>query len=287
MNANKRYDILFKLKNIQDLPTLPVVMTKLSETIANQNCCAKDIVDILNNDPAIATKILKTVNSPLFCTGKQRIDSLQYAIVRLGFKEVQNIALSTAIVKMFENKKGKLFNIKEFWKHSMFTSLVAIELGKRLPDLKLKSDELHIAGLLHGIGKIILDSYFSDDFEKSMSLSLNGNIPLYNAEEIIMGINHCELGYMIALNWNLPDVAVHAIRFYHAPNEAPEKHRDIVHVINISDYLVSCNDFGISGEVTTPNLNKTSWEQISLNASEVQDVIESVKQNENILASLL
>ena len=109
MSANKRYEILYKLKIIHDLPTLPIVMTKLSDTIADPDCSASHIVNILNSDPAIAATILKTVNSPLFSTGKQRIDSLQFAIVRLGLEEVQNMALSTAIVKMFENSKGKFF----------------------------------------------------------------------------------------------------------------------------------------------------------------------------------
>lgn len=52
--SNKRYDILFKLKNIQDLPTLPVVMTRLSEAVNDTNCSINVIVDILNSDPAIA-----------------------------------------------------------------------------------------------------------------------------------------------------------------------------------------------------------------------------------------
>jgi len=287
MNASKRYDVLYTLKKIDDLPTLPVVMTKLSDTIADPDCCAKNIVDILNNDPAIASKILKTVNSPLFSVTKRTIDNLQHAIVHLGFKEVQNIALSTAIIQMFKNSKGKLFDMKEFWKHSMFTSLVAIEIGKKLPELKLKSDELHLSGLLHGIGKIILDSHFSEDFEKSMSLALHGNLPLYQAEEIVMGISHCELGYMVALNWNLPAAAVNTIRFYHTPSEAPEEYQAVAQVINIADYIVSTQDFGINGETTTPNLNKSVWDSLGLTAEAVQEVIESVKENENVLSSIL
>jgi len=188
---------------------------------------------------------------------------------------------------MFKNSKGKLFDMKEFWKHSMFTSLVAIEIGKKLPELKLKSDELHLSGLLHGIGKIILDSHFSEDFEKSMSLALHGNLPLYQAEEIVMGISHCELGYMVALNWNLPAAAVNTIRFYHTPSEAPEEYQAVAQVINIADYIVSTQDFGINGETTTPNLNKSVWDSLGLTAEAVQEVIESVKENENVLSSIL
>jgi len=287
MTVSKRYQVLYKLKNITDLPTLPDVMTKLSDTIADPNCSAKNIVDILNSDPAIASKILKTVNSPLFSAVKQTIDNLQHAIVRLGFKEVQNIALSTAIVKMFEKSTGRIFDMKQFWKHSLFTSLVAIELGKRLPAMKLKSDELHIAGLLHGIGKIILDTYFPDDFEKSMSLALHAEMPLYQAEEMLLGINHCELGYMVALNWNLPVVAINTIRFYNTPSDAPVEHQRIAEVINMAHYIVSTQDFGISGDVLTPNLNKKVWDSLKLVPDDIQAVIESVKSNENVLATIL
>ncbi len=285
--SNKRYDILFKLKNIQDLPTLPVVMTRLSEAVNDTNCSINVIVDILNSDPAIASKVLKTVNSTLFSPVGVSVSNLQEAIVRLGFTEIKNIALSTAVFDMFSRESMRLFNRKEFWKHSIFTSLVAVELCDYVSGCKVKRDELHIASLLHGIGKIIMDTYITDYFETALKFAIDANMPLIEAEGMVLGITHCELGAMVAINWNLPETAINAISFYDNPSSCPVDQQPVIRLVNLAEYIVSTQDFGVNSLGLKVKADKESWDSLGLSADDVFSVVNEVKRKSDIVSMML
>jgi len=280
-----RDKILAKLERIHNLPTLPIVMTKLSAALDNVDCSINEIVKILNNDPAISTQILKTVNSPLFAIGGAKITTLQVAITRLGFREVKNIALSTSVFKMFDGVKSTLFDRKSFWKHCLCTSLAALELGAVKGNHRLfPKDELHLAGLVHDIGKIVLDAHFADIFEEAIKLAMTAKIPLFEAERLILGIDHSELGHKIAEKWNLPPVADAAILFHHDPENAPEAHRHIVNIVHMANYIVNTQDLGTGGDIAAPVFKRQVLEALDITAVDVQSVVKSVAAKEKELS---
>lgn len=285
--SNHRYEILYRLKTVEDLPTLPTVISKLADLINDVNCSAIDIMNLLNSDSAIASRILKVVNSSLYQSRSGHVMSLQDAVVRLGFKEVNNIALSTAVMTMFPVRNKGLFNRREFWKHSLYTSLVAVELGKVVKNVSFKTDELHLTGLLHGIGKLIFDLYFPDLFQKSLTLASHAEYPLCRSEQMVMGIDHCELGYIVALNWKLPPVAVNVIRYYASPEECGCEFRDIARIINLADYIVSTQEFGLDPAVGFSALDSAVWTALGLESSQIEECVERVRVSATMLMSII
>lgn len=283
MTEQRRNAVLRQLGKIESLPTLPDVMSKLSSALENPNCSAAMVVDVLSNDPSISTQILKTVNSPIFSGGGGRTKDLKSAITRLGFKEVKNIALSTSVFKMFEGVKSALFDRKGFWEHCLCSSLAAIELASVSGFKRVPRDELHLAGLLHDVGKIILDAYFPELFEKSLTLSFHQKVPLFEAERLTMGIDHGELGAIVADRWKLPPMAIDAIRHHHDPSSAPDEHRRIIDLVHMANYVANSQELGTSGDFATPVFKREIWESLDLSPEAMKTVVDSVVAQEGEL----
>jgi putative nucleotidyltransferase with HDIG domain len=280
--------ILQKLATIDDLPTLPTVMVKLMRVLDDADCCSEDVVRILSGDPAICARILKTVNSPLFSRGAGEERSLRNAITRLGFREVKNIALSTSVFNMFAGVPNRLFDRTCFWRHCFATSLVAIEISRRHPPMRsLRSDELHLAGLIHDLGKMILDAYFPDLFETALRVALQGRMPLHEAEQAALGIDHAEIGFRIAETWRLPSCATETIRFHHDPESASDEFRDLVRVVHFANYIANVEEIGAGGDSTAPVFRREVRDSLCIDGRTVRAVVDAALKIEKEMGSLL
>jgi putative nucleotidyltransferase with HDIG domain len=280
--------ILQKLDTIDDLPTLPTVMVKLSRTLDDANCCSKDIVKILSSDPAICARILKTVNSPLFNRGGGEDRSLQNAITRLGFREVKNIVLSTSVFNMFAGVPDRLFDRTCFWRHCLATSLISIEIARQHPPLhSLRADELHLAGLIHDLGKMILDAYFPELFETALRVSVQERLPLFEAEQAALGIDHGEIGCEVAKTWHLPPFAVETIRHHHDPEASAQESRNLVRVVHLANYLANTQELGAGGDMAAPVFRRDVRELLGIDGRLIQRIVTAAVEEENALNHLL
>ena len=277
---SKRSEILSKLDSITDLPTLPDVMIKLNKVLEDVNCGVMDIVKILESDPAISVQILKTVNSPLFATCGAKITSLQNAISRLGFREVKNIALSTSVYEMMNGVKSNNFDRKEFWRYCMATSLGAAEIAVLKKDPRnFRVDELHLAGLVHGMGKMILDSYFPEYFQECLALAKEKDLPLYDVEREHLGIDHCELGAIVSGKWKLPLTAVNAIKYNANPQEAPDNVKPAIMAVHLASFIANSEKLGNSGEAC-PIICKGTLKALDMDIPDFESVKEQVLAKE-------
>ncbi|RMD77484.1 MAG: HDOD domain-containing protein [Lentisphaerae bacterium] len=216
------------------------------------------------NDPALSTRLLNIANSALFRPpGSEPLADLRQVVMRIGFKEIRNIAMASAVVRLVGNIPHRLFNRTEFLRHCIATSLIAIHLGQKLRHQypALKSDELHLGGLLHDLGKIFLDAEFPEQLEECISLSMHHRLPLVEAERLVMELTHDELGEYLCRQWELPPVARHSIRYHHNPAGAPAEHRITIMLINMANYLANVSDLGNSGDFTRPVFDQTVWKQ--------------------------
>ena len=224
------------LRRVKDIPSLPEVVTKIMELVSNPTSSAAELSKVIAHDPGLTTRVLRLVNSAYYGFPKQ-ISSVQQAIMILGFTTMRGLVLSTSIFKIFtpkDSKTGKTIEYKTFWKHSISTALCARVIAEKLNISEV--GDAFSCGILHDIGKVVLDQYDHADYVEVFKLlkPKYTSDELLESEERVIGINHANIGYRVADKWNLPLNLSETIRCHHRPL-ASMTHAKMVSIIYIAN----------------------------------------------------
>ena len=283
--------IFKKLESISNLPTLPAVMQKLSQAIRNPNADAALIAGIIKDDPAMMTRIIKVVNSAAYGL-PDPVHSLQQAISILGMTALNNIALSTAVFSSCASQQKTGFDRNAFWKHCICTGIAANILSTRTSSTVKKrfpKDILHLCGLLHDIGKILLDEYFHDEFTVIIARAAERQIPVFQAEIEICGTSHAEIGAWLGQRWHLSPDIIQAIRWHHDPENADVEHVELLRLCHAANHICNLENLGFSGDVA-PAFVLGVWKRIGLGVKDIRGIVAEVQQeaahSETMLALL-
>jgi putative nucleotidyltransferase with HDIG domain len=226
--------LLFRLSQIDDLPTLPSIAIQIFSIASNPESSGKELVTIIMQDPALTSKILKTVNSA-FYGNPQTISSVQQAVVLLGNDEIVDLAFGLAVAKVFDVKPlPGMIDPTFLWHHAICTALIAQHLCREIP--QYKGISVFTAGLLHDVGKIFLMEKFADIYRQVYAETAQYNLPLFELEEDYLGMNHAIIGKHLSSNWNLPEHLVQAISHHHQPANATA-HSELAAVTGLANYL--------------------------------------------------
>jgi putative nucleotidyltransferase with HDIG domain len=260
MNTEKFERIKQQILSIGDLPTLPHVAIEVSRLANSSTSGMSDLVRIIHNDPALTTKVLKIANSAFYGMPK-RIESLNMALVVLGMKEINHLVTSICVFKAFPVVPGRpTFDREQFWEHSAGCGEIAKVIAHKL-SIRVHGVEF-TAGLLHDVGKIILDQYFHDEFLEALDISYSENIPMVDAEERILGVSHTHIGAWLSQMWNLPANLVDAIVYHHNPMESRDNNT-LCSLIHIADSFCKELGIGFSGDqVTLSSDSDPAWSNL-------------------------
>jgi len=256
-------DSTFKkaVSKIQDIPTLPTILTKLNGIMLDPKTTAEDMGNLIGSDPSVAAKILKVVNSS-FYGFPSRITTISHAIVILGFNTVKSIVLSISVFSAFETK-GDIqgLNLETFWEHSVSvgacTEIVAKHSSFSAPE------EFFICGLLHDIGKIILLKNLKEEYLQILKRVADEEIPLRQAEQEVLGFTHAEVGAYLLEEWKLSKTFVAAIRHHHNPALAGDEVK-ISSVVHVGDVMARCLCLGNGGDPYVPPLVDAAWDALDM-----------------------
>lgn len=250
------------LDRIEELPTLPQVVTKIMQLVENPRTSAMEITKVISLDPALTVKILKLVNSAYYGFPK-KIRTITHAIMILGFEDVKNIALSVSVFDIFKNppENNPEFNRTAFWQHSIAVGVCAKLLARRV---RFKNpEEAFIAGLLHDIGKIVLDQFFHDHFAKVINSVETDNILFVNAERRFAEMDHAEIGKELGNRWQLPIPVLECIGYHHEP-AGRGRHNLLVSLVHAADVFVRIQKIGSGWDRQIPQLRKEAWAQLNI-----------------------
>lgn len=228
-------------ENIKNIPSLPEIITKSIELMQDKNTSALTLSKIISNDVGLTARVLKLVNSAYYGFPKQ-IATIQQAITILGFTTIKGIILSASIYKMFSSEgAGSEFNYKQFWKHSLLVASASRLISSNLTD-KL-SEDIFSASFLHDIGKIILAQYDRKNYTQVCAQTDLTDEDYLKEEEKYCGLNHCEIGNMVAYSWNLPELFCDVITYHHLPENSVNYKNEcwIIYLANILTKYVMSN----------------------------------------------
>jgi HD-like signal output (HDOD) protein len=272
MSPVKLEDKLFK---IDDLPTLSVIANDIILITQNPKTSALEVSRAISQDQALVSKILRIANSP-FYGFPQKITTIGHAIVILGFANIRNLVLTASILDVLspEDDRGH-FDREEFWKHSLACGITSRLIAKKLGIQNI--DEVFIWGLLHDLGKLVLDTYFNKDFTHVVQLTKEKQILISDAERQVLGVDHAAVGGIVADKWNLYPAVIKVIRFHHTPSQAKESMR-LVSIVHLADVLCRAINLGNGGDDKIPCINEESWKLLGFNQQTIKILFPEMEQ---------
>ena len=168
-------------------------------------------------------KVLKFANSA-FYGFPRRIDSLKEAIIILGLDTLKSIVLAVSTVDILtRDAEGYGLASGELYTHALCCAMFARKLSKKIN--KKNRERYFIAGLLHDVGKLLLEPYTRKHYNEIRNCVQNGDLTLAEAERRVLEFDHAFVGARLAEKWNLPEALVAMIEFHHDPAAAPEEYR--------------------------------------------------------------
>jgi len=233
---------------IRQLPALPRTCSRLRELMGRDDVSVKEVAEVIAADSAITAKVLQIVNSSFFRLSK-RITRIDQAVSHLGFMAIRNVALSVEVFSLWRRHSGLAsFDPERLQQQAQEAAAVARALTHKTP----LADDALLAGLLHNIGYGILMQECPQEMARVLQVARAESVPMHQAERMVIGASHAEIGaYLLGL-WGLPYAVIEAVAFQHQPQLVQQKHFDVLAALSIAHALLpqATNAFGFIESVS-------------------------------------
>jgi HD-like signal output (HDOD) protein len=236
--------IELRLSRATTLPIMPGIVSQVLAMTDNPDYGARHYEQVILQDAALAAKILRTANSPVF-GGNGRITCLNRALSQLGLNTLRSVCMTVAFQSALHNKSiNKRFDAVYFWQHSLAVACASKVLAclKRHP----QPEEAFLAGLLHDLGKLALCMFLSEEANRVFDRMQQQNLSQVDAEGECLGITHQEIGRMAAACWSLPEIYIEPISKHHTPTEDIYEINALTAFVHVGNLLAHEIDRGAS-----------------------------------------
>ena len=198
------------IMSASDLPTIPVVATKVMQLIESESASAEELAKVVASDPAVAARVLKISNSSFYGCQRQ-IQTLSHAIMVLGFGTLKSLVVAASVKQVY---KPYGLTEKMLWEHSFGAGLAARVIANSTK--MVNEEEAFLGGLFHDIGKIILNSLDNPQFQVVVQKCYNEGMSFLEAEQQVFSYNHAEVGGLVIKKWNFPAILMHVVLKHHS-----------------------------------------------------------------------
>src|SRR5882724_10554581 len=137
-----------RIRQCSNLPSLPAIAIQVLELAQKADVDIAEIARTISKDPALSTKILRTVNSS-FYGRSQNVSTISHALVILGLQSVKTLVLGFSLVTNLTKNKAKGFKHLIYWKRSIYGATAARSLAAKVG--LLQAEEAFLAALLMDI----------------------------------------------------------------------------------------------------------------------------------------
>lgn len=260
------------LEGIDFLPVLPEALTRLSAIVKDSSASTADFVQATLLDAVLTACMLHAANS-LASDGADPIISVEQAVEQFGMQRLFDAAVGSTIRRSLPARiPGYGISAEKYWIHSIAVATISDLLAKKL-DLP-NADMAFTAGLLHDIGQIIIGNFLGHAMPDANWWTFDTP----TKERSLLGCNHCDVGYEIAVKWNLPKTIQDCCRWHHELTKASEDlDTNMITVINAADalaYMIGFPGVGYVGEV----LDKETPARLGFSTKELYQLANEVKQ---------
>jgi putative nucleotidyltransferase with HDIG domain len=281
-----RSTFLDDVGRLDQLPSLPMIVTQLLEVMDDPLASALDVAHILREDPPLTARVLRLANSALYA-GRMRVMSVPQAVLRVGMLEIRNVVVSLSLINAMK-RYGRRLNYRVFWQHSLTIALATETLARLVPGEDVEDDDGAFAtALLHDIGRLVLDQFYPAAYDEAARIAEAEDRSLVEAEGRVLEMDHAEIGAHLAARWQLPDPIVRGIRFHHAPEDAPPSWRRLAALIRLAEQVCGAHDLGDPLERDRPADLDVALRAMGVGADRAAEVVEAAVAAARKSAALL
>lgn len=256
---------------VSSIFSLPDAVSRVNELIDSGNASNAELEQVISSDPALAAKLLKFANSSYFgFSGK--VATIPKAISIVGYKELRNLVIAASVTSTFKGIPAELVDMDIFWNHSITCGVAA-----RLLTTNINSRErFFIAGLLHGVGRLVLFSRFPEESATVLSHVRESEDAAVQAERRIFGFTHAQLGAELLKQWKLPPDIWKVVENQFDPMKEKEYQYDastLNAAIHIANHIRPCTHQWINPEERISENAIETWNFLGLTAEIIDSVI--------------
>lgn len=233
------------VRGVNNLPALPGVALQVIRLTDDPYSTVKQLNEIICQDQSMTARVLRLSNSAYY-GHPRRIATIIEAIGVLGFSTIRELVMAASMHKILGNEvKGYQIATGDIWRHSITCAMTSRAIARRVR--YPATDRAFIAGLMHDIGKVILNIYMLDSYDEIIRRVREERQPFSVVEQDVLGFSHANVGARVAEKWNLPADHVEAIACHHNPLDAKENPR-LTAVVHIADVVCMTMGIGLGGD---------------------------------------
>lgn len=224
--------VLDKIVSCPSLPSLPAVAIEVLELTRDPNVSIKEIAKVVENDQAIAAKVLRTINSSYYGLASP-CPTIQRAMGYLGLNTVRSLVLGFSLVDSFKDTKSEgAFDLEAHWRRAIFGATAARTSANRA--CATDPDEAFIASMLQDVGMLAASMALGEEYNEAIAGNEDDHFSVEQLEMEQFEFTHSEAGALLAERWRLPECMIQAVRHHHNPENSPPEFRDLIHTVALS-----------------------------------------------------
>lgn len=262
------------LAGIGEIATLPEITVKIIETVENPKSTARDLHEIIKNDPALSAKILKVVNSAFYGL-PGTIGTVDRAIVLLGLSAVKNIAIAASITRLFKGSKiAGDFSAKDLWTHSLAVGVASRMIHKQVH--KHGGDDVFLGGLIHDLGILMIRQTFPEKLGEVISRVAETGEDYCAVEIELMGADHQAFGAGLGAKWKFPLQLRAAMGYHHNIEQLAEDNRALAAVVQLADAICCRSKIGFHLTGLNSPIEPEHLVVVGVNTEQVGQIIDEL-----------
>lgn len=218
------------------LPSLPAIALEVIDLVQRPDVNIDQIADTIQQDPALSSRILKTVNSSFYGLSHS-VGTISQALVILGLSSVKTLALGFSLVNNLKDTCSEGFDHMMFWKRSLYSAVAAKSLAKEANIID--QEEAFLAALLQDVGMLAMAQTLGSSYHQLVAQTGRDHSLLIALEHEHLGTDHPQIGSALATQWNLPSMLIHPVRYHEDPLAGPEDFGQLIKCVALGGQAAS------------------------------------------------
>ncbi len=275
------------IKEIKNLSPIPQIANQIMSIVENPKASLSDVADIIVYDPMTTANILRTCNSAYFGMTR-KVESVHEAVTLIGLDQIVDLVLlKSGAENLKKEQHGYGLDEGDLWRYSVASALIAKNLAEKKN--LATTHMVFTAALLKDIGKVILNRFVADAFPKIQELVQSEGYSFREAEKKVIGVDHSELGGLVASNWKFSQKMVYIIQNHHLADKQAREDIETC-IVYLSDII--CMMMGIGGGVDglAYRFHNEVVDKLGLSERDIQETIANFGENmakvEDLIASI-